>query len=152
MEKKMKIKMISSAPVILTAVIVLAGCQSNPSTTDNAPAAKETAATTEPVIKAVSDDQLTLPEKMRGSWRDAGRTGPVSARDIKQTGANTYAGQMTFNGAYTGCQRFEKFTAVLNPGGKMRITHPCIDTATLTYNPNKGWSGDVSWGEIRNLR
>jgi len=152
MEKTVKHKVISTISILSTIAIALAGCQSSPSTTDNTPAAKATATVTEPVKKAVSDNQITLPKKMQGTWRDGGQNGPISVRRVQETGPNTYAGEMTFNGVYEGCQRFEPFTAVLSPGGNMTLTHPCIDTANLTYDANKGWSGRVGWGEIKNLR
>ena len=136
--------------VLLTSVIFLAGCQSSPSTTDKA--STETASTTKPASKTTGDTQITLPEKMHGTWRDGGQNGPISVRRVHETGPNTYAGEMTFNGVYEGCQRFESFTAVLAPSGNMTLTHPCIDTANLAYDQKKGWFGRVGWGEIKNLR
>jgi hypothetical protein len=146
----MKTKTLSSMSALLVSLFVLAGCQSSPS--KNNTAATDTMTTTEPAKQSTDDSQITLPEKMHGSWRDGGQNGPISARRVKETGPNTYAGEMTFNGVYEGCQRFEPFTAVLAPGGNMTLTHPCIDTANLTYDPNKGWSGRVGWGDIKNLR
>jgi hypothetical protein len=137
--------------LLLPTVFLVIGCQSNPDTSGSTSSTDATVASATDT-KTVNSSQPTLPEKMRGTWRDGGQNGGVAARRIKQTGANTYAGEMTFNGTYEGCQRFEPFTAVLAPGGDMTLTHPCIDTASLTYDASKGWSGRVSWGEIRNLR